>query len=563
MCNGISGAPGYLYPTKPVLLTYTMKKLSLLCVFALLQTAVFSQFRTIAESPAFEEPEDGYGRILQMKNGKTMFLVFSEKRGIELKLYDEKHKLKVTKHLNPKYGRLKMPSIEAIFETGGDAVLLIGEIDDKQPVLYRLLIDGTKGTIKKEETIGELPRLRMKQGYAMVYGGVPMPGYYVHKDPLSDYYAVAAFNSFESDRNKRIEVTLYNGAHEAVSKAFYTSPEDKYKYIKYIDMAITGETVHIVGYAYNTRTSGGNENVLVLGTLAKGADAVDVKELDFAHDLEIDKGVLKYNPVLKKMIFLAYVKESKKKYVTRLTYIDATTRKVESVKDIFPDEADAKSKELFGRKADFEGRPVNFFVNPDGSFSVVYEDLIVNTSTSTTNNFGANGRMSTSTRTRINTELNDLAVSLFDATGKQTKSYYIPKSQFLLKLQPRSFYHSNREGTAAVLEAGDQFKSFAYVNGKNKIHVLFNDVEENEERVQKGKITTIRGVSDCDAFYYTLGEPVLPQRTFLYGKPERKKDHNLVLFAVSDYDREKNMYVTLRLNVEGRNKGVQVVWMEP
>ena len=144
------------------------------------------------------------------------------------------------------------------------------------------------------------------------------------------------------------------------------------------------------------------------------------------------------------------------------------------------------------------------------------------------------------------------------------KSYFIPKRQFLFGMQPRSFYHSHREGIAGRLAYGDQFKSFAYVNGKDKAYILFNDVEENTERVEKGKITTIKGVSECDAFCYPLsGAATLPPRSFLFGKPEGKKNHNLVLFAVSDYDREKNVYVTVRLNVDRGDKGIQLVWMEP
>lgn len=539
-----------------------MNRILLLCLLALLQAPAFSQFRTIAESPVFKEPEEGFARILQLKSGNTLFMVISMKNGIELKLYDAKRRMKTAKHLNPRYGKLKMGHIDAIFEAGGDAVLLVSEIDGRQPVLHRLVIDGEKGTLKKEETLFSMPPLKTKHGYAVMFGNVPMPTFYVHKDPHGDHYAVVIFNSFESDRNKRIAVTLYNGQHQEVSKAYYKSPDDKYKYMEYVSMAISGETVHVLGYAYNTRASGGKENVLLLGTMEKGNDEVQVSEMPFGRDQEIDRGVLKYNPVSGKLIFLAYLEEKKKKNkgLTRLAYIDPVKGTVESVKDVFPSEASSKSKELFGRKGEFDGRPVNFLVNPDGSFAVVFEELVVNTNMSTYTS--ASGGMTSSTRT--STELNDLAVCLFDPQGKMLGSYFIPKRQYLLTLQPRSFYHAYRQGGAASLSAGDQFKSFAYVNGKEKAYVLFNDVEENGEKAEKGKLTTIKGVSDCDAFCYALdGKAVLPARDFLFGKPARKKDHNLVLFAVSDYDREKNIYVAVRLKVQGRDKGVQLVWMEP
>lgn len=529
----------------------------------MLQTMGYAQFKTIAVSPAFPEPEEGFARILQMKNGNTMFLLFSFNKGIDLKLFDGKHKQRVAKHLSPKYGKLKSPAIEAIFESGGDAVLLISEIEGRQPILHRLIIDGVKGTLKSQEMIAQLPAVGMGKVYAMAFGKIPAPGYYVHKDPHSDMYAVTGFNSFESDRNKRIEVTLYNGAHKEISRAFYTSPEEKYKYVEYIDMAIIGETVHVLGYAFNTRTSGGKENVMVLGTLEKGGASVEVKELDFAHDLEIDKGVLKYNPATRKMMLLVFITKSKAvgaKGNTRLAYIDPVKKVVESVDDIFPEDADIKSKELFGRRANYEGCPVNFFVNDDGSFAVVYEDLGLTGGHSSI----VGGAGSTIASSGPHTELKDIAVSLYDPKGKIMQSYFIPKRQYLWGGHPRSFYHAERQGRAALLRAGDQFKSFAYINGKDKSYVLFNDVEENTGKVLKGRITTIKGVGECDAFYYPLeGENVLPKRDFVYGEPDRKKDHNMALFAVSDYDREKNLYATIKLNMEGRSKGVQIVWMEP
>ena len=537
-----------------------MKKILLFLGLALCHTVAFSQFKTIAEGPVFVEPEDGFARILQLKNGNTMFVVISLKNGLDIKIYDAKHKQKTARHLGPRFGKLKSGQIEAIFESNGNAVFLISEMDNKRPVLYRLIVDGISGTLKKEETIAELLPLSMKHGYAMAFGKVPPPSFYVKKDPLTDNYAVALFNSFESDRNKRIEVIMFGADHKELSRAYYKSPEDKFKYMKYIDMAIiNAQTVNILAYAYNTRTSGGDENTLVLAELKNGASEVELHELEFARNLEIDRGVVKYNPITKQLIMLAFVAESDKrnaKYFTSLVLIDPSRKKVDAVNAVYPHRANEKSQEMFGRKNEFEGKPQNFFINPDGTFSVVYEELEIITrqySTAVGGGYASN-----------NTELKHIAVSTFDLKGKEINCYFIPKEHYLLQMDPRTFYHAHREGTAARLAAGDQFKSFAYVNGKDKIYVLFNDVEENEKRALKGKLTNIKGVSECDGFYYTLeGNNTLPPREFLFGKPEKNRDHNLVLFAVSDYDQEKNVYVTLKLSVEGNRKGVRLVWMEP
>jgi hypothetical protein len=54
----------------------------------------------------------------------------------------------------------------------------------------------------------------------------------------------------------------------------------------------------------------------------------------------------------------------------------------------------------------------------------------------------------------------------------------------------------------------------------------------------------------------------MPSRQYAFGEPA-KKEHNLALFSISDYDKDNNSYVTLKLAKEGKQKGVQLVWLQP
>lgn len=543
-----------------------MRQIVFLVLLLFVQTLTHAQFKVIAEGPVFDEPEKGFARILQLKNGSTLFVHIAVKDGIDVKIYDAKHKQKAMKHITPEYGKLKMGSVDGIFEINGDAVLLISEIDSKAPVLYRVIIDGNTGSKKKEEKIAELKKLNMGSGYAMMFGGVPMPDFYIRKDPNSDNYAVAMLNSFESDRNKRIEVVLYGANHQEISRSYYASPDNKYKYLQYIDMAVLGsEKVCVLASAYNTRASGGKESELVLSTLEKGQTSMTLDELKFSKDLQVTNGITRYNPLTKKVVLLAVVKgpEKKSDRICYMLTVDPATRKMDKATQLFPQKASDKSIELFGRKSDFTGLPQNLFINNDGTFSVVFEELSVTTVTSAPL-MGSTGVSFGPSSSRTSTELGNIAVSTYDANAKETSCYFIPKNHYLFNTALVPLYHSDREGSAQQMDFGNQFKSFAYLNGKDKMYILFNDVEENAERVQKGKITTIKGVGECDGYYYTLsGADVMPARNFVFGKEERKRDHNLGLFAISDYDRENNVYVTLKLEKEGRDKGVKLVWMTP
>ncbi len=294
-----------------------MKRIVFPALLVLLQAVTcisHAQFKTVAQGPVFDEPERGFARIIQMKNGGTMFFHISIKEGIDVQIYDAKHKQKVNKHIIPKYGKLRMGSVDGIFEVNGDATLLISEIDGRAPVLYRLIVDGATGNVKQEETLAELNRITTGAGYAMAFGGVPMPDFYVRKDPNSDNYALAMFNSFESDRNKRIEVVHYGADHKEITRAFYSSPDNKYKYMEYIDMAVMGsDNVCVLARGFNTRASGGKESELVLATLSKGKTSVTLTELGFSEDLKRKNGITRFNPVTKKVLLLTAINERKKR----------------------------------------------------------------------------------------------------------------------------------------------------------------------------------------------------------------------------------------------------------
>ena len=49
----------------------------------------------------------------------------------------------------------------------------------------------------------------------------------------------------------------------------------------------------------------------------------------------------------------------------------------------------------------------------------------------------------------------------------------------------------------------------------------------------------------------------------MFGQPDGRRDHDQALFAISDYDRDRNIYTTLELDKKGRSKDVKVVWLQP
>jgi len=319
----------------------------------------------------------------------------------------------------------------------------------------------------------------------------------------------------------------------------------------YLDMAVINpDMVSVFAYGYNTNHSGGKASELILANLEKGATSVNFTELNFSKDLFVPNGLVRYNPVMKYLMLVANTQTEEKRksnyYVPYLALVDPFEKKLLSAEPMQPSD-----RVIHWNKVPFDGTPQNLFINDDGTFTVVFEQLSTKIYSS---QYG----------TSVQTDFGDVAVENYGKTGQLLNDYLIPKSQRAHDILLDPFYLSRREGTAQRLFEGHQFKSFAYINGKSKSFILFNDTERNNEHQIDGDLVTVNGVSASDGFYYQLtGPDVIPKRELVFGQPEKKKDHNLGLFSISDYDQKNNVYAVLKLENESGKKGVKVVWLQP
>ncbi|MDH7463416.1 hypothetical protein QEG73_19105 [Chitinophagaceae bacterium 26-R-25] len=532
-----------------------MKKLLCLLPALLCFMLVKAQFQTVGEGQIFDEPEKGYCKILQLKNGNTFFLRFTFRDGIYITPYDKNHKAGTEVHVKPLFKKLAKSAgtthIEGIFEIAGDVVVFVSKYESTGLTLYRLIMDGNNGNLKEDKVLAVLEKVSVWDAYGSAFGEGVSQNFYVKKDPYSENYAIAEMHSYAKDRNKRLEVFHYGSDHKIISDAFYTSPNGFYKYVNYLDMAVIGnERVCVLAYGYNTKSSGGKSSELLMASLNAGAKEITATKLDFTKDMTSVDGSVKYNPITKKLVLVmaAQVNGNGGYYSCYVSSVDLAENKLEAFTEAIPTAATAKSAEIFGEKKAFYGLPQNVYINKDGSFAVVYEEI----------------KVYSNSKGRIYTTLGNIAIGAYSNTGAELGSYLIPKSQQLENVGLSPYYLAYREGKAQKMEKGNQFKSFSYLNGINSSYILFNDIAENEERIKKGKRpVTIQNPRYCDAYLYPVkGREIMPTRQYAFGQPD-KGDHNMALFAISDYDQANNIYVTLKRAKDGHHRGVQLAWLQP
>lgn len=526
-----------------------MKKTIIFCMLLCVRLTTQAQFTTIAEGADFKEPEQGFARILQFRNGNTMYLQFSMEGGIDIQLYDAGHKLLQQQTVTAAYGKLERGSVDAVFETGGNATLLVSELADKAPVLHRLVINGNTAQLDKEEKLLELAKLNANQLRNALLANTGRLDFFIRNDPQTGHYAIVKIDPNATDKARQMEVVYYGTGHEELSRASFSSTANSYRDFGYWDMAVNGgDKLVLLGRASQ---EGSTDRELVMATLVKGAQTLDVHPLKFPKNLEAEGVIMKYDPVIAQYIIVATGVRKRERF-TYLGLAGSGAQQGDSARLVFPEKASEKSIELFGKKRVYEGVPQDLFINKDGSFSIVWEEL------EDMSVQRQNGML------KANTNTGNIAVVMFDNKGMETGNYLIPKKHYLPGVRMREFSHAGREGTAQMIGAADTYKSFAYVDGGSKQYILLNDLHENTEKVKSGKVSTISDVEHCDAFYYALGNEVMPARSTVLDAPGKANIYvnNIAMFSIAAYDKERNIYVTLKIDDSNR-RVARLVWMTP
>lgn len=542
-----------------------MKKLILLTLMLVMYSLTFAQFKQVAEGPKFEEPEEGFAKILQLKNGNTFYIHVTLKDGINVRIYDANHIEKVVSTFSPAYVELeKSDDVEGVLEINNDVIVFVNKAEDHLLTLHRLIIDGSTGKLKKQKIIAVSKNVWKESAFINTR---QLDFFNVRKDQYSDNYAIAIYDASEKDKTKRVEIIHFGSDNNEIIRKFCFLPSDTR--CNFIDMVVINTEKVCAFLEFKWKDEIKNN---VMAVIEKGKPEIDYTELNIPLELHIPFGISKYNPVTKKILLLVagisnpnkFVvgmrsKSKNEEYTVLLNMIDPATKEIKPVPEFGPTEKlNAGYNEILDQKKGFKGMPQNIIINNDGSFTVLYEEIM----------FLGNGDSE-------GTNLGSLVVSTFDLTGKFVSEYLVVKDHLNFKHQLFPFYLSKRELSAQLLFKGNQYKSFSFIDGTKNKYILFNDTEKNNDitntklvlksgTLSRSKLIRVSGITgDCDAFKYTLtGIDILPKRDYLFG--ERDKGHFLAAVTISSYNKTNNIYATLMLDkINTRNKMVSVVWQEP
>ncbi|WP_343702622.1 hypothetical protein [Chitinophaga sp.] len=501
-------------------------------------SAAGSCVTTLAEGPAFPEPAEGIARVLQLKNGNTLFVHFSQKQGVNVQLYNTARQLQ-----DSTLAGYRASSLDAAFESGEDATLLVSDRSTKRPVLLRLRVSGETGRLLRQDTVAHLDKVNLRKRKITTSSD-----FLVIKDPYSESYAVWMYYNSDNPQDGGYEVVHFAADHHEISRARFSGSRDDRRF-RYWDMAVIGDKMLcILGMEQNALFETASTE-MKLATLDSGHVFFSFRELPFPKGMPIQGGFIKHHPYNNQLILLQAGVNEEKKTATWLSTVRLDSMIISAAAEIVPERVNLKSLEVFGPKAAYEGVPQNVIVKKDGSYTIIFEEL---------NN---HMRLVNGTPVVVSTILANVAVMDFDAAGKPLRSWMIPKKQMNPGVIMKAFYQKNRENAIEKLNWADQYKFFTYIPGSQRDYIFMNDLEENNHRLEKGKLAILRDARDAQGFYYALeGKEIIPSRDAVFDAGA-KLPGPVALFAIADYDPNTGTLVTLKRTLDNR-KAVQLVWLE-
>ena len=516
----------------------------------------------IEKSEIFREPlSDGWTKLLLLKNGNTFYFHYGGKKGIQVIVFDKNKKKVATQSIksdNWNVKKRKLVKICGLYEINNQPVIFLQYFGGKSPVLYRIQINPSNGSLVKEDVIGSS---HGKAANIFILYSATDQEYYVEKDPESDNYAIISYNGRSRDLSQRIKIMHFDGDHKMVNHASYKCPDRDFKILNFIGAVVDGsKNVYMV--TYGAKTDKGTNGHVYLAKLTAGDTTLINKPLDFTEDfMRTNSDIVfdrKNNRLTMLTNTLAEQKKSSKNYVSFISYIDPDNLSLKGVDILGNEKVNAFAHKSLGPNVSFNGLPQKLVLNPDNSLAVLQEEITI-----TEIHSGRGGGT-----VHVYSTLGNIGITEFGPEGTEKAGYEMMKKQLYdgrIDAMYMAGWQRGRwnNGVHRMNNVdNNMFMSYEYIHTDNADYVLFNDNPKNDKEKKAGKKKKLTSNTDyINTICYSIKDGET-KRTYLFGEPEGKRNTRACYIECSDYNRKTNMYTTVVSEQHGRKYESRMAWIK-
>ncbi len=517
----------------------------------------------VVMSKPFQEPEF-WTKLLLMKSGLTLMFEITDRDGMKVTTFNEKHAGGIAKPLPLKtvIKKMQYTDVLGVYEINNQAVVFIQQFEKPNPQLIRVILDPKSGKLISETVIANLPEMNEGDGFAMAFGGVDAPGFDVVKDNSSDAYSVVTYNSFASDANQRIELVAYDGSHKETARAFYNCPKE-YTKLRYLNAYSYGTAfTYMAVYGFNGNESDGDSRIY-LARLKNGNNTFKSVELEYTDSFDETSCEMSFNKKsgLLNFILCTSIKEKKHDDTRRVIFqpVHPEGFKLDTAFDLPCSKVKEYAKNKLGYKNDYESLVMDIYLDDDGN----YHALLQNTTIVTKYGKGYS---------TYNLKLDDWGYEVFDNSGNEISGtafnlHYdcdgINALQggawFRYRQAKKGFKPADR--TLAVGKLKHWYKTIDMIYSSKANIVLLNDKSDNFDLPENKKGASVKSMGDVTSMMYHIQSDGTFKKEYLFGNPKDKNDNKFCNFYASSYNPETNVYATIMTD-EGQDKKTYVVWIK-
>lgn len=531
-----------------------MKKILTFFACTIICISAFAQSNAVYSENSFNEPVNGWNKIIFLKNGNTVY-INGNASNFRIMIYDKDHKSISNQNIpyrSAVQGGMQGtdPILKAVYEVQDNIVILMscntgcgmgGYVNCVQN-LYRFVLDPATGKVTKGDKICETEKVR-SWGYnlsTMTYNDI-----YVTKDPVSDMYAVLVFNGYTEDMPDRVKLMTFDGNHQMVKTVVLDALSTKDRAVHFAGICMYDKVVYLGTNMRNAKEKG-QEVPLCISVLRDGADVFTTTVLNIKPFAINSDCKMAYNPATKTLDLLITTETSKKntggffsdgsestQYLTSgIIKLDAATMTTKYMGGIDGTLVDVYAKEKLGEKDGFNGVMPSYYLHADKSPVIVQEEQHVVT---------RSGYGSGVTATMVS----KIGVTKLGTDSKATSGYVLRIREISANLYR--------------MHAPEAYYDYQYLSTPSADYLIFNDLEENVDKPEKAKPHALLTISDANTVVCKMINGKI-EKSYAWGAPQKRNDDHYAMVGVSAFDETTHTWATILVN--GDDKRARLAWLK-
>gem|GEM_PF-1366882 len=542
-------------------LLFSVMKLIIFLLSLLSFSANAQQQTNCYISEPIDIKQEGWNKVLCMKNGNTLLFHFDINRPITIKVFDTAHKLVASQNHLCKVldiNELKEAIFLGIYDINNEAVLFLEQTIDNKHALVRVRFNCNDGAIIEEKILF--------QSASMINPTV----YTVMKDRHSDDYAVFCYRDIITYPTSKLELCRFNGKHELLQ----TIPLDvDTKDKMFISQAgadmdddgsvcITLDLLNIAVYAGSEDRSI-HENSIMAAYLPRISNKFYATVVRLGGDHTVSTYTrYTYNKFSEKLELLLLnqnvgmyqyglmrgIGVSVQPQLLLLGSDDLSM----SANTITSNTTNAYLQSKTDTNNFFIASPSRMITNENGLTSIISIERLLA--------IDANGKGSQLT---YNTSRN-IGITQCNNSGKEINGLVLPVMRYTSL--PCNHLFVNTNCCSKLLFNGFVEKEyegqFTYINtyaAKTSLYILYNDAPGNLSSTLEKPGAIVQNCTYTDAFYYKIDSRNQIVKRYLFGKSDVDESKSGYMESC-DFNATNNTYAMLMLHRQGKKATTCMAW---